>query len=96
MNFWFRVLKFKEFCHFLKFVANIRDENNSQLHIFIKRFNKLVSIIDFAALDSMFYNAMENLVDFVRLWNIKFFQRFGFRIEVLVLQVSNHFNQLGF
>lgn len=66
----------------------MRDENNSQLYIFIKRFNRLASNIDFAALDFMFYTALENLTEFVRLWNIKFFHKFGFRVEILVLQVK--------
>jgi len=70
--------------------ANIRDENNNQLHIFIKRFNKLASNIDFASLDNLFFTSLENLAEFVRMWNIKFFQKFGFRIDILVLQVKKN------
>lgn len=69
------------------YIAHIRDENISELHAFFKRFNKLASNIDFAALDYMFYNALENLAECLRFWNIKFFQRFGFRVDILVLQV---------
>ncbi len=66
-----------------------RMENSASMNSFLVRFNRYARAIDYGASAREFTNSIKELVKFVKTWNVRFFNKFSIKIDLIVIAITD-------
>lgn len=69
---------------------NLRKKNQAQLKKFIINFNAISCTLDLSAPINHFIKTLSILIDFINLWNRKFFNRVKVQIDLILMRSDLH------